>query len=91
MKTSVNTFHETDDLEADEQSFGTNLNHLDEDSVWCINDQVIILLQKDIYVSCTQANISCGCIKKIKHVRWPRNLKHVTSYMWSESCKELCC
>jgi hypothetical protein len=32
IKMSDSIFHETEDLEADERSFGTNLNHLDEDS-----------------------------------------------------------
>jgi hypothetical protein len=32
MKTPDNIFHETEDLGVDERSFGTNLNHLDEDS-----------------------------------------------------------
>lgn len=45
IKTSDNIFHEGEDLEVDEQSFGSNLNHLDEDSDWCSNSRVVPFLQ----------------------------------------------
>jgi hypothetical protein len=73
MKTPDNVFHESEDLGVGERSFGTNLNHLDEDSDWFFNDQVIIILQNDICVSCSEENTFCGCIKKLN-----MSIDHIT-------------
>lgn len=63
MKTPDNIFHETEDLGIDERSFGTNLNHLDEDSDWRFNDQVIIICRMIFVSAALKETFSVAALK----------------------------